>query len=247
MSIQIDKIGKTDIIGDIDLYRVHEIMVSGEIPADQKVQFLKKNYSKISNLADKKISSNEFRKIMNDRPLEIYSPIKNSYTKAGDKKLLAIALGIPTKDVDKYVKNLSSHVHLMHDLKSIGVPKSKYDEVKIYVFRHGTKEQVIDYLDYELAHAKNILKMLYHILRYKSGGVADYFFRPAHKFDNLTLLKVYNTIDKNLQLNKLAGKINDVQAQETAELVLARIYEIQNNQKIKNAIKLKHELESSIL
>ena len=40
-----------------------------------------------------------------------------------------------------------------------------------------------------------------------------------------------------------AGVITDVQAQETAECVLTRIYTIQNNQILRNALKLKNELE----
>lgn len=243
MGIRIDKIDGINPIGNLDLYKVREVMVSSKITTDQKIQFLKKNHTEISHLVEEKISGSDFKMMMDGRPLKLFRPLKNSYTKAGDKKLLAIALGIKPNDVDDYVKNVTLQVRSMQDLNSMGISKDKYEEIKTYVFRHGTKEQLIDYLDYELANAKDILKMLYHTLEYNSGGVADYFIRPIHRLDNSTMLGIYNTIDKNLKLSKSTGKISDAQAQETAQWALARIYEIQNNQRLQNAIKLKQALE----
>lgn len=242
MSIRVDKIDNINPVGNLDLYKVHEVMISSKITTDQKIKFIKNNHSEIKHLVDEKISGSDFRTIMKNRPLIIFKPLKNSYTKAGDKKLLAIALGIKPQNVNDYIKNMTLQVRSMQDLNSMGISKDKYDEVKTYVFRHGTKEQVIDYLDYELAHAKNILKMLYHILEYNAGGVADYFIRPIHRLDNKTMLGIYNTINKNLKSSEKAGKISDVEAQETAEWALARIYTIQNNQRLQNAIKLRKEL-----
>jgi hypothetical protein len=243
MGIKIDKIDNINPVGNLDLYKVREIMVSSKITTDQKIQFLKKNHSEISHLVDEKISGSDFKTIMGNRPLKLFRPIVNSYTKAGDKKLLAMALQIPPTNVDGYIKNVTLQVRSMQDLNSLGISKDKYEEIKTYVFRHGTKEQVINYLDYELAHAKNILKVLYSTLEYNSGGVADYFIRPIHRLDNGTMLGIYNTIDKNLKSSQSAGKISDVQAQETAQWALARIYQIQNNQRLQNAIKLKNVLE----
>ena len=57
------------------------------------------------------------------------------------------------------------------------------------------------------------------------------------------MLGIYNVVDKNLKSSRISGKISDVQAQETAEWALARIYKIQNNQRLINAIKLKKTLE----
>lgn len=243
MGMKINKIDIINPVGNLDLYKVHEVITSSKITTDQKIKFIKKNHSEIKHLVDEKISGSDFRAIMKNRPLIIFKPIKNSYTKAGDKKLLAIALGIEPINVDGYIKNMTLQVRSMQDLNSMGISKDKYDEVKTYVFRHGTKEQVINYLDYELAHAKDILQMLYHILEYNSGGVADYFIRPIHRLDNGTMLGIYNTINKNLKSSEKAGKISDVEAQETAEWALARIYKIQNNQKLKNALELRNKLE----
>ena len=243
MGIKIDKIDKINPVGNLDLYKVLEVITSSKITTDQKIKFIKKNHSEISHLVDEKISSSDFKTIMNNRPLILFKPLKNSYTKAGDKKLLAIALGIKPNEVDNYIKNINLQVRSMQDIKTMGISKDNYEEVKTYIFRHGEKEQVINFLDYELSHAKNILHVLYHTLEYNSGGVADYFIRPIHRLDNGTMLGIYNVVDKNLKAGRASGKISDVQAQETAEWALARIYKIQNNQRLQNAIKLKKELE----
>lgn len=243
MGIKIDKIDKINPVGNLDLYKVREVITSSKITTDQKIKFIKKNHSEISHLVDEKISSSDFKTIMNNRPLILFKPLKNSYTKAGDKKLLAIALGIKPNEVDNYIKNINLQVRSMQDINTMGISKDNYEEVKTYIFRHGEKEQVINFLDYELSHAKNILHVLYHTLEYNSGGVADYFIRPIHRLDNGTMLGIYNVVDKNLKAGRASGKISDVQAQETAEWALARIYKIQNNQRLQNAIKLKKELE----
>jgi len=241
--MKIDKIDKINPVGNLDLYKVREVITSSKITTDQKIKFIKKNHSEISHLVDAKISSSDFKTIMNNRPLRLFKPLKNSYTKAGDKKLLAIALGIKPNEVDNYIKNINLQVRSMQDINTMGISKDNYEEVKTYIFRHGEKEQVINFLDYELSHAKNILHVLYHTLEYNSGGVADYFIRPIHRLDNGTMLGIYNVVDKNLKAGRASGKISDVQAQETAEWALARIYKIQNNQRLQNAIKLKKELE----
>jgi hypothetical protein len=241
--MKIDKIDKINPVGNLDLYKVREVITSSKITTDQKIKFIKKNHSEISHLVDEKISSSDFKTIMNNRPLILFKPLKNSYTKAGDKKLLAIALGIKPNEVDNYIKNINLQVRSMQDINTMGISKDNYEEVKTYIFRHGEKEQVINFLDYELSHAKNILHVLYHTLEYNSAGVADYFIRPIHRLDNGTMLGIYNVVDKNLKAGRASGKISDVQAQETAEWALARIYKIQNNQRLQNAIKLKKELE----
>jgi len=243
MGMKIDKIDKINPVGNLDLYKVREVITSSKITTDQKIKFIKKNHSEISHLVDEKISSSDFKTIMNNRPLILFKPLKNSYTKAGDKKLLAIALGIKPNEVDNYIKNINLQVRSMQDINTMGISKDNYEEVKTYIFRHGEKEQVINFLDYELSHAKNILHVLYHTLEYNSGGVADYFIRPIHRLDNGTMLGIYNVVDKNLKAGRASGKISDVQAQETAEWALTRIYKIQNNQRLQNAIKLKKELE----
>lgn len=243
MSLKVENIDEFNPNANLDLYKIHEVMVSDKYTTDEKLKYIKKHHLNISNLIDKKITGKDFKRIMKSRPLVIYRPLYNSYTKAIDKKLLAMALGIPQKNVNGYIKKLSEGIHSMRELDAIHVSKDNYDEVKFYIFRHGTKEQALDFLNYELAHSKHILVMLYHILEYNSGGIADYFLRPIHRLDNKTMLEMYNIIHKNLKLYQSEGKITDAEERETAEWALARIYEIKNNQQFKNAIKLKEELE----
>ena len=42
MGIKIDKIDNINPVGNLDLYKVREVMVSSKITTDQKIQFLKK-------------------------------------------------------------------------------------------------------------------------------------------------------------------------------------------------------------
>lgn len=56
------------------------------------------------------------------------------------------------------------------------------------------------------------------------------------------MLGIYNVVDKNLKSSRASGKISDIQAQETAEWALAKIYQIQNNQRLRNIIKLNKEI-----
>ena len=233
MSLRVDKLEEINLTGKLDLFKVHEVMVSNLISQEQKTRFIKKNYSAISELIDERISSGDFKLMMKNRPLIIYSPLKNSYTKVGDKKLLSIVLKISPRNVDDYIKTMTSEVRSNQDLNKIGLSKDKYEKVKTYVFRHGTKEQVADYFDYELAHSKNIFSMVYHILQYNAGGVADYFSRPIHRLDNKTLIKLYNTVNKNLKARMETGKLTEVEAREIADWALTRLYKIQNNQFVK--------------
>ena len=83
MSIRVNKIDKINPVGNLDLYKVHEVMTSSKITTEQKIQFLKKNHSEIKHLADEKISGSDFKMMMKNRPLKLFRPIKNSYTKAG--------------------------------------------------------------------------------------------------------------------------------------------------------------------
>ena len=243
MSYSIDRINSFHPIENLDLYKVREVMTSSEISRTEKIQFIKKNHNEIKNLAKEKISCSDFKSIMDKRPLKLFKPIKNAYTKAGDKKILAIALGIKPSEVNNYIENVTQEINKTSDLNKAGITKDNYEKIKTYVYRHGTKGQVINILDFELSHTKNIVTMLYETLDYHSCGVANYFLRPIHRFDNNTLINIYNIIDRNLRQSFHSGMISETKSLETSEWALARIYEIQNNQRLLNAIKLKKTLE----
>jgi len=242
MDILTDKIDAIKPIGTLDLYKVREIMTSNKINETEKIKFLKNNQTKIEHLVNEKISGTDFEIIMENRPLKLVNPLKNEYTKLVDVKITSLALGIKPSELNHYVENVIQKLSGMEDLKSLGISGDIYKQIKTYVYRHGTKKQVIAILDYELCHTTDILKTLYRTLDYNSCGIANYFMFPHHKLDNSTLIKLYNVIDKNLELSSESGKISEVNALETAEWALAKIYDIQNNQHFQNAIKLKKEL-----
>ena len=78
---------------------------------------------------------------------------------------------------------------------------------------------------------------MYRTLKYHTGGVADYFIRPVHKMSNNTMIQLYNVIDKNMQSAVEKGSITEEEYNKTARWALVRIYDIQNNSKLINAIK----------
>lgn len=120
--------------------------------------------------------------------------------------------------------------------------KTNIDMLRTYVYRHGTKEQVVAFLENELSDVKNVLKSLYHTLDDNSGGIADYFMRPIHRMDNNTMRRLYNTIDKSLKASVDAGYTDEAKLKETSEWALVRIYQIQNNSRVLRAAKIYNEL-----
>ena len=233
MNIQIDEF---DINKPLNLSGVRKVLSSTKITDEQKLQFLRKNKVEIKSMVETAITGSEFKSLMKNRPLIKFRPLKNSFTKAGDKKILAKTLNIKPTMVDAYIQDA------IVSMKSVeGVGKYSIDEleaIKTYVYRHGTKQQLIDTLDYDLSHVKDILTFLYKTLEYHSGGVADYFMRPIHRMDNNTMFLIYKTMDKHLKKCEQSGIIDSERNREISEWALAKIYKIQNNQKLRNAVKL---------
>ena len=226
-------------IEPLNFNTIYKIMTATHIPASQKEQFFMANKLEISKIMEGKLSSSEFKGMMKSRPLKLFKPLKNSYTKAGDKKILAEALGINPSDVSDYVHNIAE------DIKNGNIediPKDKIEIAKTYAYRHGKKEDVVSFLDYELATAGDILGVLYRTLSNNTGGAADYFVRPIHRMNNTTLVNLYDIVDKNLKTARYSGNISEMDHERTAEWALVRIYEIQNNQKLINAFKLRKKL-----
>lgn len=236
MDMRIDK------ISGLDFATVQKVLSSANITDSQKVQFIKNNSAEIHSIMNSKITGAEFAAMMKTRPLIRFRPLKNSFTKRGDKKLLAMTLEIEPADVDDYVNELTQKLELCNKMDTITVSKSDVEAVKTYVYRHGKKEQVLTFLDYELGHAKDILTLLYKTLQYETGGVADYFYRPIHRLDNNTMVGLYNVVDKNLTKARQNGKISDAHQIDTAKWALVQIYQIQNNQRLRNAVKLYQKL-----
>lgn len=233
--MRIEEIHNINKIKNIDIYTLQKIMTSANITDGEKAQFIKNNSTQIHQIIESKISGKDFSLMMKNRPLIRFRPLKNSYTKRGDKKLLAASLDIEPSSLDAYVDKVNASLNIKNT--EIIIDNEDLEKIKNYTYRHGKKEQVLNFLDYELSHAKNILKTLYHTLEYDSGGVADYFFRPIHRLDNNTMVRMYNIIDKNLKIAQNNGQLDNAKMEETARWALVRIYEIQNNQRLINAVK----------
>lgn len=180
------------------------------------------------------MTKSEYSSLLKNRPLIKYRPLKNSFTKHGDKKLLAESLEIKEPDVNKYIDNIINTNFEIQD----GISKDNIEKVKTYVYRHGRKDQAIEYLKYELSDVKTTLKRLYKTLEDNSGGICDYFARPIHLLDNGTLKKMHIVINGSLNSAQNAGTITVPQSVEASEWALKRIYEIQSNQKIIGAAKI---------
>ena len=229
------KVSPICLTDNIDLYKVREILTSNKISQNEKIEFIRANKTEIEKAVDVKISAPEFKWILKNRPLRKFRPFKNSFTKRGDRILLANLLDVEPTELDDY---LSDIIDALGDVDKLNfLPKDKLDAIKTYIYRHGSKDEIVSFLDYELTVSKDILKTLYTTLEYHTGGLADYFIRPIHRMSNLTMIKLYNVIDKNIKNANAEGKISEWQANEIARWSLIRIYQIQNNSKFINAIK----------
>ncbi len=226
---------RIESISSLDIVKLRKILTSEKLTDAQKASFIRKNNIEIKNLVKGKITKQEFAGMMENRPLIRFRPLKNSYTKRGDKILLAKALGIKTSEIEKFIAKVSNNLDST-DIETI-------EKAKTYAYRHGTKDEIVAFLGYELADQKHILKKLYKTLQYNSGGLADYFSRPIHRMSNNTLAKLYTTIDKSLKAAHRTGAITTEELNSTAEWALIRIYEIQNNSKLINAVKLHKKLK----
>ena len=232
---------KVSKIEGINFEKVMEVLTSNKISDAQKAQFVSQHQPQIKQIMETKISDNEFKDMMEKRAIIKFRPLKNSFTKKGDKILLAKALEINPSDINGYIKKVSTEIENTENLNFL--PKDKIEMIKTYVYRHGSKDEVVNFLDYELKQAKNKVKTLYKTLTYYTGGVADYFIRPIHRMDNKTLIRVYKVINKHIQESYENGDISDVDNKMLAKWALIRIYKIQNNSKLINAIKTYNELK----
>lgn len=228
---------KIQPINSINALEVYKVLSSEKLTDAQKAQFIKKNSVAIKKLAKTDITQNEFKELMSHRPLVRFRPLKNSFTKQGDDIMFAKSVGITKKEIRKYINSIIDNNFENQHPENI-------EKAKAYVYRHGTKAQVISFLEYELSDVKTTLQKLYKTLEDNSGGLADYFSRPIHRMDNITLGKLYNSIDKSLKNSANAGYINKADLNSHAQWALVRIYQIQNNSKLIRACEIYEDLIS---
>ena len=223
------KVSKISNIPKLDTYSLHKILISDKITDYDKMLFIKNNRTHIHNIMSVKLSDSEFLDMMQNRPLIRFRPLKNSYTKWGDKIILAKSLGILPSQLNEYIKNVTAALQDVNKMDKL--PIGKIDSIKTYVYRHGTQEQVVTFLDYELQNSKDFLKTLHATLSYGNGGMADYFVRPVHKMKNKTLIDMYKVINYNLNCHK------ETLPENISEQILAQLWNIQYNSKLSTAIK----------
>ena len=222
-------------VNNLDFDMLIKVLNSTQMSEAQKTQFVQKNKPAIANIMKIKISNTDFETLMQKRKLQKFRPLKNSFTKQGDKIILAKALNINTNEVPNYIKAALGDIKDINNIKHLSA--EKLEMIKTYVYRHGSKDELVTFLDYELSCSKDILKTLYHTLEYYSGGIADYFIRPIHRMDNKTLVKIYSAINKNIKNSFDNGVISEIEYKKAAKRALVKIYQIQNNSKLINAIK----------
>ncbi len=233
-----DKIQPVNSISAFDIYKV---LSSEKLTDNQKAEFLHKNSAAIKSVAESEITREEFKEIMANRPLIKFRPLKNSFTKQGDDIILAQALDINKKDINKYIDSVIEGNFEIHDRQD----KDNIEKLKTYVYRHGTKDQVIAFLEYELSDVKFVLNKLYKTLDINTGGsMAEYFMRPIHRMDNITMGKLYRVIDKSLRDSREQGVISDEEFNMTAKWALVKIHDIQNNSKLIHAFDIYKDLTS---
>lgn len=232
---------KIEKIDAIDFGKIYNILTSSSVSDAQKTQFIREHRSEIKKVMLQNISSAEFKTLMSNRALQKFRPLKNSFTKKGDKILLAKALELTPSQIPQYIKNVTE---ALNDIENLSLPADKIEALKTYVYRHGSKDELIAFLDYELTKTKDLEKALYTTLKYHNKGVADYFIRPIHRMDNNTLVKVYRIIDKHIKKARENGQFSDAQSEKIAKWALIQIYKIQNNSKLINAIRTYNTLSS---
>ena len=233
--MEVSAISSINSLTPITLSKVHEVLTSNKISQTQKTEFVRHFKTQIQEALDIKLTGTEYKWIMRNRPLQKFRFLKNSITKRGDKKMLANVLGIEPCEVDEYIENVTEAMQEVDKLDFL--PKADLDAIKTYVYRHGSKDAVVEFLDYELRSSKDLLETLYRTLDYHTGGFADYYIRPIHRMTNNNMIRLYDVIDKNLKSAYDKGDITDEQYDKIAKNALVRIYQIQNNSKLINAIK----------
>lgn len=222
-----------------DTLTIYKVLSSQKISNADKCKYIKLHSEEIKDIAKSELTKEEFDYLMQNRPLIKYKPFKNSFTKHGDDELFAQAVGIDRNEIKGFISGIIGSNFAIHDRQE----RDNIEKSKSYVYRHGTKEQVVKFLEYELSDVKNTLDILYKTLDENSGGVAGYFSRPVHHMDNKTLRSIYRVIDKSLKNSMNAGYMDNEEYLRNSEMALIRIYEIQNNQRIIKAFRAYQDLK----
>lgn len=216
----------------ISPYDVSKIVRNDSVAACAKSDLIKKNPEALQNVQIT-INKSDFAHLMKNRPLIRFRPLRNSFIKRGDKMLLATSLGISEAEVgatiDDIINTNFDITHFSYD---------NIEKIKSYVYRHGTKDQVLSFLENELSDVKTTLQKLYKTLDDNTGGLCEYYQRPCHMMNNETLEDIYNIVEGSLMNAQSAGTISQDDSACAAKWALKRIYEIQNDSRVIRAAKV---------
>ena len=211
-----------------DTLTIYKVLSSQKISNADKCRYIRQHSDEIEDIAKNEISKEEFDYLMQNRPLIRFKPLKNSFTKHGDDILFAKSVGIDKSEINGFISGIIGSNFAIHNRQEW----DNIEKTKSYVYRHGTKEQIVKFLEYELSDVKNVLDILYKTLDENSGGIAGYFSRPVHRMDNKTLTSIYRVIDNSLKNSMNAGYMDNEEYLRNSQKALIRIYEIQNNSRI---------------
>lgn len=116
--------------------------------------------------------------------------------------------------------------------------RERADLIEPYIYRHGSKEQLTEYMKLQLSDAKSALKKLYNILDTEGRGLLAYFARPIHICDNRTLKKMQHIVKDGLSNARDKGYITDDVYEQNVEWAIQKIYDIQSDNKLHTALKI---------
>ena len=113
---------KVNRIETLDLESIYKVLNSKEITEAQKTKFVLSNSTNIKKIMKRSIDDKDFKLLMKNRAIKKFRPIKNSYTKIGDKMILAKALSLQPSKLPRYIKNVTQ---MMKDSTELDfLPKS---------------------------------------------------------------------------------------------------------------------------
>lgn len=106
-----------------------------------------------------------------------------------------------------------------------------------YIYRHGSKTQLLNYMKLQLSDAKSMLKQLYNILDTECGSLMSYFVRPIHVLDNHSVVKMHKIVKDGLSEAQNRGYISKEEYSQNVQWALEKIYAIQSNTTLREALR----------
>lgn len=221
---------QTDMVRNIN--RIDPVDVKKFVVNESEMHALKNGTSRFH------LSRAEFALIMKNRPLIKYRPLKNSFTKRGDMKILAGALEIKPSWIDGLIDRIiENDFEDNMEYSSIDgkwektnhIDENKLQMIRTYVYRHGKKEAMLKFFGNEIQNTKNLMQTLYRNFNSQLDGVSGYFSRPIHVLDSETVKILQNQIYARLDEAHAAGNITDEDRLEAAQYFLNWIGKIQGD------------------